>query len=327
MSELVSIVIPVKNEANRISALVEGLWKQNYRPLEVIFVDGSSTDGTPELIERCSKRFLTEGFTVRLFREDDFGPLRSPANARNIGVTNAKGKYIALFDADFEFFGDLEAVSEVVKELKRSEHVAITYMPNMHTFVEENLALDDMIYYFNGGKPLHIICAFRKEVFSRALFDSALGFREDFDFLERIGTKYAIVETRIRRCYPHTLKEFAKQQLWYGRTALTYFRKRMPRKWIVNLIKSNAVLGLLLLSIIVLSFAPVLSLAPSSFMLTLIVYRWLRKDIKVLGMKNMKTLLKRFLWLVVREVYGRLFFDIGLLKALTKEVFHLRVGA
>jgi glycosyltransferase involved in cell wall biosynthesis len=49
MNKLISVVIPVKNEAKRIRVIVEGLFRQTYRPIEVIFVDGDSRDGTIEL--------------------------------------------------------------------------------------------------------------------------------------------------------------------------------------------------------------------------------------------------------------------------------------
>jgi len=194
--ELVSIVIPVKNERDRIRTLIDGFHKQTYRPIEVIFVDGGSTDGTVEEILNVVKKYFDRGFAVRLLTEKSFGLIRSPANARNIGALTSRGKYVVFFDADFDLT-DKSAVGKIVAGLDQKDHVAISYIPNIHTWIEKNLALDDIIYYFHGGKPLHILCGFRREIFDRATFDPNLGFREDFEFLQRIGTKYGIVETEL----------------------------------------------------------------------------------------------------------------------------------
>ena len=96
-NDLISIIIPIKNERDRIRTIIDGLYKQAYRPIEVIFVDGGSTDGTVEEIMNVIKERSSDDFKVRLLRESDFGPIRSPANARNIGALNADGKYIAFF--------------------------------------------------------------------------------------------------------------------------------------------------------------------------------------------------------------------------------------
>ena len=316
-NQLITVIIPVKNEVNRIKSIIENLLAQTYRPIEVLFVDGGSTDGTCELVEKLAKMHSSELFQVKLLKEGDYGPLRSPANARNIGVMNSRGNYIAFFDADFELT-DRDVIKKVVERLRQSEHVAIRYVPNMHTWIEKSLALDDMIYYFNGNKPVHMACAFKRGIFNWATFDATLGFHEDMEFLSRVGTRPVIVDSEVKRCYPHTLREFLKQQLWYGRTALRYYRKAGQKSWLLKVVRSNAILGLLTLSILFsFFFSVMLTLIPIGIAMLIITRRWLRKDIKLFG-ANVK-LLERLLWLTIREILGRLFFDVGLLEALIKK--------
>jgi glycosyltransferase involved in cell wall biosynthesis len=62
--KLISIVIPVRNEAHNITKLLDGIRLQTYRPIEVIVVDGCSTDGTPELVKEYSKRYSTDNFKI-----------------------------------------------------------------------------------------------------------------------------------------------------------------------------------------------------------------------------------------------------------------------
>ncbi len=61
---------------------------QDYFPIEIIVVDDGSTDGGMDRIESDS--------TVRFFRQDHQGP----GYARNTGVTNSRGDWLAFLDAD-----------------------------------------------------------------------------------------------------------------------------------------------------------------------------------------------------------------------------------
>jgi len=318
-NDLISIIIPVKNEKNRIRTIIDGLYRQTYRPIEVIFVDGGSTDGTVEEIMSVIKEYSSDDFKVGLLKERDFGPIRSPANARNIGALNAGGEYIAFFDADYDFRDDPDAVGRIVQAFNNgANHVAVKYVPNMHTWIEKHLALDDIVHYYNGDKPIHLICAFRREFFNEVKFNPTLGFGEDFEFLDRLSKHIKLntvaVDTGIRRCYLHTLSDVKRQQLWYGRTAMRYYRAAgiNPLSAIIRL---NAVLGLVLLTIIT---APLIGLSSMMFLFSafvLIYARWLRKDIKILRPSKF-SILNRFAWYLFREVVGKLFFDIGFIKSI-----------
>jgi len=145
---------------------------QTYRPVEVIFVDGGSTDGAVKEVLRFAKEYSDPSFTVRLLKESDYGSLRSYANARNLGALNVRGRYIAFFDADFDLASNIEALSKIADAFSDGAvHVAITYVPNMHTWIERNLVLDDIIYHFNEGKPQHMLCCFKASLFRMALLN------------------------------------------------------------------------------------------------------------------------------------------------------------
>jgi len=318
-NDLISIIIPVKNERDRIRTVIDGLYKQTYRPIEVIFVDGGSTDGTVEEIMDVIKEYSSHDFKVRLLREGDFGPIRSPANARNIGALNASGEYVAFFDADYDFRDDPDAVGKIVQAFNNgANHVAVKYVPNMHTWIEKHLTLDDIVHYYNGDKPIHLICAFKRELFKEVRFNPTLGFREDFEFLDRLSKHFklntAVVDTGIRRCYLHTLSDVKRQQLWYGRTAMRYYRTAEINP-LTTIVRSNAVLGLVLLTVIT---APLIGLSSIIFLFSafaLIYMRWLRKDISILRPSKF-SVLDRFMWYLFREIYGRFFFDVGLIRSI-----------
>lgn len=88
----VSVIIPVYNAAALIDRCLDSVFAQlgNYN-IEVILVDDGSTDNSVELIKR-----RREHDRIRLFQQTNSGP----AKARNKGITEAKGKYLAFIDAD-----------------------------------------------------------------------------------------------------------------------------------------------------------------------------------------------------------------------------------
>jgi len=123
-----------------------------------------------------------------------------------------------------------------------------------------------------------------------------------------------VVDTGIRRCYLHTLSDVKRQQLWYGRTAMRYYRATGINP-LTTIVRSNAVLGLVLLTIIT---APLIGLLSMIFLFSafaLIYMRWLRKDIKILRPSKFSAL-GRFAWYLFREVVERLFFDIGFIRSI-----------
>lgn len=83
----ISVIIPVKNEAEKIEQCLEAVFNQTLKPYEVIVVDGHSTDRT---VENARK------FPVKVFYED----YHTRAGACQIGVGNAEGEFIAFTDAD-----------------------------------------------------------------------------------------------------------------------------------------------------------------------------------------------------------------------------------
>jgi len=83
----ISVVVPVKNEECKVLCCLDAVFNQTLRPFEVIVVDGHSTDMTVR---------NAYNYPIRLFYES-YGTV---GGARQIGVENALGDYIAFTDAD-----------------------------------------------------------------------------------------------------------------------------------------------------------------------------------------------------------------------------------
>lgn len=87
----VSVVIPVYNGARFIRESIDSTLAQTLTDIEIIVVDDGSTDGTAEIVRSYSDT------RVRLIPHTQN---RGPAEARNTAIRHAKGKYIAMLDAD-----------------------------------------------------------------------------------------------------------------------------------------------------------------------------------------------------------------------------------
>lgn len=89
MNPLVSVVIPAYNAIDYIDGCLASVFSQrNHLSLEVIVVNDGSTDGTLEKLRTIS------GLTCLTQRN------LGPAAARNAGIKQARGEYIAFLDAD-----------------------------------------------------------------------------------------------------------------------------------------------------------------------------------------------------------------------------------
>jgi len=93
--ELISVIIPCYNAAHCISNTLDSALAQNYKNFEIIVVDDGSSDNTAEMIK--SKIASTEnGQRIKLVQQKNAGV----SVARNVGVANASGTYLAFLDAD-----------------------------------------------------------------------------------------------------------------------------------------------------------------------------------------------------------------------------------
>jgi dolichol-phosphate mannosyltransferase len=93
----VSVVVPARNEAHRIGACLDGLRRQGAPLVEVIVVDGGSTDATPALVDGAA---LADA-RIRRIAE----PPRPPGSvgrpwAIAAGCAEARGDWIMVVDAD-----------------------------------------------------------------------------------------------------------------------------------------------------------------------------------------------------------------------------------
>jgi glycosyltransferase involved in cell wall biosynthesis len=89
----VTVVVPLYNKAPYVSRCLNSVLSQTYRDFEIIVVDDGSTDHSAQIVGGLSMPGL------RLVRQANAGP----GAARNRGLREARGEYVAFLDADDEW--------------------------------------------------------------------------------------------------------------------------------------------------------------------------------------------------------------------------------
>jgi len=98
VSPITSVIIPTYNRWPLVAEAVDSVLAQSFQDIEIIVVDDGSTDGTTNRLAKFDGR-------LRLFTTTG----RGVAAARNFGVSQAQGCYVAFLDSDdFWLPGKLE---------------------------------------------------------------------------------------------------------------------------------------------------------------------------------------------------------------------------
>ena len=169
----ITVIIPAYNRERLIEEAISNVLSQQYSDLELIVIDDGSTDETASRARNYPE--------VKLLEQPNSGP----AQSRNRGIVNARGKYIAFLDSDDlwppAMLGELATILDEHPEVD-----VVMGWPQLARLNKENYTSD---YFGNPreGFDSYITgTVFRRDVFSRVgLFDADLNFGEDSDWFSR----------------------------------------------------------------------------------------------------------------------------------------------
>lgn len=191
---LVSVVMPAWNAEATILNALQSVAAQTYRNLEIIIVDDGSADATGEL----AKEFCAGDPRARLVRRRNGGP----AAARNTGIEEARGEWIALIDAD-----DLWHPTKVEKQVSVAlgAEVSPGFVYCWYRKIDEDgLVIGSGPQWATQGNAflplayLHFIRGGSSLLLSKAAFVEAGGYDESF----REGCEDVALELEIARRRP-----------------------------------------------------------------------------------------------------------------------------
>src|SRR5947208_10566760 len=115
MSALVSIVTPSYNQAAFLEDTIRSVLEQDYEPIEYVVVDGGSTDGSVDIVERYADRLAW------WTSEPDDGQ----AQAINKGFAHTRGQILGYLNSDDTLLPG--AVSRLVAALEADPELVCVY--------------------------------------------------------------------------------------------------------------------------------------------------------------------------------------------------------
>ena len=204
----ISVIVPAYNCAQYLPEAIKSILGQTYQDFEIIVIDDGSTDHTRAIVEEYQKRYPEK---IRYIYQENQGL----ACARNAGLRNARGEYIALLDADDQWLP--ERLEAGVRALEIDNGIGLVHSDTIIISKEEGplnkkwkkkYKMSGHIFLSLFLRKTHISCPtvlFRKECCARVgLFDenlTRLGC-EDRELWLRIAQKYKIVYiNKILACY------------------------------------------------------------------------------------------------------------------------------
>lgn len=218
--EKISVIIPVKNEEKKIGKCLENIFNQTVKPLEVIVVDGHSSDKT---VENAIK------FPVKVFYEN----YRTRGGACQIGVEKAEGEFVAFTDADcmpqkdwleklMKEYGDgIVGVGGGIKNLgeslwEKSINLAMGTFLGSANSIQGRLFKDKRyVKSISGCNSMYR----REDLLKVGGFDISLSTAEDTELNRKLSTLGKLLYTPqaiILHNHQRGLKGFGKRMYQYG---------------------------------------------------------------------------------------------------------------
>lgn len=205
-----SVVVPAYNASESIEKTLLSVWNQTFKNYEVVIVDDASADIA--ILKEKVAEYQEKGMAINLIH---FPDNRNGAAARNEGIRNAVGDYIAFLDADDEW--ELEKL--------QTYHDAIHAQPNEGLIFYSRLALivdgvrrspdqpqraiksDESaaryIFGFEGVIQTSTIVLKRSDA-AQIMFNEDYRRHQDYDFCIRAdvkGYRFVMIDATLSRYY------------------------------------------------------------------------------------------------------------------------------
>lgn len=252
MRPLVSINVPTYNSERTLDECLRSVKNQTYKNIEIIVVDGYSSDRTLEI----ARKYGASIYFSKMLSE-----------AREVAVEKSFGKYVLLLDSDQIL--EPHAIEKCVNKCEKDGWNAITLFERSlirrHTFVERVVAYDKWL--FHSLRDDHAIYGaaiprfFKTEVLKKLNWPKDLvTFDHNFLYYEaaKEGAKVCFLDVYIYHHEPSSWTEVVRKFYRYGRHYIPALRKNrelvmwhsMPRRTYFSkraLTKPSLFVGLFLL--------------------------------------------------------------------------------
>lgn len=240
----VSVVIPAYNKANLTVKTVKSVLNQTYANIEIIVVDDGSTDDTKDKLQLFKDRI------IYIYKKNG-----GACSARNVGIKQATGEYVALIDCDDIFYP--EKISKSVECLEKESDCGFVYTGAYFIKGDDSIISEHKKYnpHFSGWIATKLILrnficnstvVVRKSCFKEVgLFDEKIFIPADWDMWLRLSEKYKaayidedLTGYRLTNGFTALNMEKAIEEKCYALdkafTRSNYFSKKFKKKCLSN---------------------------------------------------------------------------------------------
>ena len=147
---MLSVIIPVYNVENYLNECLDSVTSQTLEDMEIICIDDGSTDNSPDILKEYSKKDKR----IKIITKENGGQ----ATARNLGIKEAQGEYIAFVDSD-DFIEPTMFEKLYTKSKDNNLDIA---MCKIATYDNQTEEIKDNVWYYMLG----VFRDFEKDIFN-----------------------------------------------------------------------------------------------------------------------------------------------------------------
>ena len=197
MNKRVSVIIPTYGGPDFLERCVNSVLTQTYNNIEVIVVDDNGLGTAQQLrTEEVMKQYVDDSRVKYVCHQQNI----NGSAARNTGVRNSSGEYIALMDDDDIFYPEkIERQAKLMDSL--SEEYAVTYCACDIYYRDKKVGESKAE---KSGKLLYECLTHQIQIASTSMlirksaylsiggFDESFRRHQDWEFIARMASKYAL---------------------------------------------------------------------------------------------------------------------------------------
>ena len=196
----ISVIIPTYNRKKTLARAIQSVINQSFSPFEILIIDDGSNDGTEEWVKDNFQN-------IKYIYQNNHGV----SSARNVGIENAYGDWVAFLDSDDEWLPN--KLYEQVKAIDSNPEVKFFHTNEI--WIRNGVRVNQMKKHKKYGGYIFEKCLdicrvspssvlIQKEVFDNiGIFDESLRVCEDYDLWLRITSKYPVVFLDIPLIYKY----------------------------------------------------------------------------------------------------------------------------
>ena len=196
---MISVVIPLYNKESCIRKTIDSILSQSFRDFEIVIVDDGSSDGSAKIVSSIPDD------RIRLITKVNGGP----SSARNRGIEEAKGDYVAFIDADDIWSPDyLKEMVDLMADFPDAVIWGFNYSMIQDGQVKNSVVEEYRGYvserwdYFPFFFSSSSTCCRRSTLIELGGFDERMVYGEDIDMWFRLLLRgKGVLDTRVLAFY------------------------------------------------------------------------------------------------------------------------------